>query len=217
MAPNSFDSNTKSLLNSKSDTVLNKSLSAEYKIKIVWPKVLALIALHLAAINSLYLGIFGISKWQTFVWCWLVGYFSSFGILSGSHRLWSHKSYKAKLPLRIILVVLHTAAFQKSIYEWCRDHRIHHKYSETNSDPHNAKRGFFFAHMGWLLCNKHPEVIEKEKTVDLSDLLADPLVRFQNRFYIPLVILFWGIIPVGVPMYFFGEPLMVAFCGKLSF
>ena len=28
--------------------------------------------------------------------------------------------------------------------------RLHHKASETNGDPHNALRGFFFAHMGWL-------------------------------------------------------------------
>ena len=28
--------------------------------------------------------------------------------------------------------------------------RLHHKASETQGDPHNANRGFFFAHMGWL-------------------------------------------------------------------
>ena len=28
--------------------------------------------------------------------------------------------------------------------------RLHHKASETQADPHNSKRGFFFSHMGWL-------------------------------------------------------------------
>ncbi|CAG2174032.1 unnamed protein product, partial [Oppiella nova] len=57
-----------------------------------------------------------------------------------------------------------------NILEWCRDHRVHHRYSETDADPHNAKRGFFFAHMGWLMCRKHPEVTIKGKEIDMSDL-----------------------------------------------
>ncbi|GBN29402.1 Stearoyl-CoA desaturase 5 [Araneus ventricosus] len=78
----------------------------------------------------------------------------------------------------------HTAVdmFNKNdIYEWCRDHRVHHKFTETDADPHNIKRGFFFAHIGWLMCKKHPYVAKKGKTVFLEDLLADPIVRFQRR------------------------------------
>lgn len=67
------------------------------------------------------------------------------------------------------------------IYFWVREHRAHHKFSETNADPHNAKRGFFFAHVGWLLCRKHPDVVEKGSKVDLSDLMADPVVRYQRK------------------------------------
>ena len=55
------------------------------------------------------------------------------------------------------------------------------------------------------MVRKHPEVIRKGKTVDLSDLKADPIVMFQRRFYIPLVLLFWGYIPVAVPVYFWNE------------
>ena len=72
-------------------------------------------------------------------------------------------------------------SFQNDIIEWCRDHRVHHKYSETDADPHNAKRGFFFAHIGWLLVRKHPDVKEKGKQLDLSDLYADPVCRFQRK------------------------------------
>jgi stearoyl-CoA desaturase (delta-9 desaturase) len=61
--------------------------------------------------------------------------------------------------------------------------------------------------MGWLLCKKHPDVKEKGRNVDMSDLWADPLVRFQRRFYIPLVILLRGVIFMGVPMWYFGETL----------
>jgi len=70
---------------------------------------------------------------------------------------------------------------QNDIYEWCRDHRVHHKFSETDADPHNAKRGFFFSHMGWLCLKKHPDVFVKGSSVDLSDLLLDPVVKFQKK------------------------------------
>lgn len=70
---------------------------------------------------------------------------------------------------------------QNDIYEWSRDHRVHHKYSETDADPHNATRGFFFSHIGWLLVRKHPDVIEKGQKLELSDLKADNVVMFQRR------------------------------------
>lgn len=72
-------------------------------------------------------------------------------------------------------------AAQNSIYEWVRDHRVHHKYSETDADPHNSKRGFFFSHMGWLMMKKHPDVIKKGSTLDMTDVMNDPIVRFQRR------------------------------------
>lgn len=34
------------------------------------------------------------------------------GVTAGAHRLWSHKAYKAKTPLKIILMLLQTLAFQ---------------------------------------------------------------------------------------------------------
>lgn len=63
-----------------------------------------------------------------------------------------------------------------------RDHRLHHKYTDTDADPHNARRGFFFSHMGWLMMKKHPEVFKKGKGIDMSDIERDPVVMFQKRF-----------------------------------
>lgn len=37
---------------------------------------------------------------------------SSIGITAGAHRLWSHRAYKAKWPLRLILIIFNTIAFQ---------------------------------------------------------------------------------------------------------
>lgn len=58
---------------------------------------------------------------------------------------------------------------------------MHHKYTDTDADPYNSRRGFFFSHIGWLMVKKHPDVIEKGKTIDISDLTSDPMIRFQRK------------------------------------
>ena len=70
--------------------------------------------------------------------------------------------------------------FQNDVYEWSRDHRAHHKFTETHADPHNSRRGFFFSHVGWLLVRKHPAGKEKGGKLDMSDLKAEKLVMFQR-------------------------------------
>ncbi|XP_059235292.1 stearoyl-CoA desaturase 5 [Mustela nigripes] len=132
---------------------------------------------------------------------------NALGVTAGAHRLWSHRSYKAKLPLRIFLAAANSMAFQNDIFKWARDHRVHHKYSETDADPHNARRGFFFSHIGWLFVRKHQDVIEKGRKLDLTDLLADPVVRFQRKYYKITVALMCFLIPTMVPWCFWGESL----------
>jgi len=75
-------------------------------------------------------------------------FLSGFGTTAGAHRLFAHKTYKAKTPLKILLIFFQSIAFQNSVYDWSRGHRVHHKYCDTNADPHNSRRGFFFSHMG---------------------------------------------------------------------
>lgn len=82
-----------------------------------------------------------------------------------------------------------TSAGQKSIYTWSRDHRVHHKFTDTDGDPHNVKRGFFFSHIGWQVTKRHPEMLAKGKLLDCQDLINDPVVSFQYR-YILFVLIF---------------------------
>lgn len=103
------------------------------------------------------------------------------GISLGAHRLWSHRSYKVKLPLEIILILFNSIGFQNTAFDWVRNHRLHHKYTDTDADPHNAARGFFFSHLGWLLTRKHPAVKKFGKLIDLSDIYNNPVVMFQKK------------------------------------
>uniref|UniRef100_A0A8C2YG13 stearoyl-CoA 9-desaturase n=2 Tax=Coturnix japonica TaxID=93934 RepID=A0A8C2YG13_COTJA len=175
----------------------------------VWRNIILMSLLHLGAIIGLTL--IPYAKIQTLAWAILCFMLSALGITAGSHRLWSHRTYKATLPLRIFLTIVNSMAFQNDIFEWARDHRVHHKFSETDADPHNAMRGFFFSHIGWLLVRKHPDVIEKGQKLDLSDLKADKVVMFQRRYYKPSVVLLCFTVPTVVPWYFWDESIIISF------
>ncbi|XP_067153159.1 stearoyl-CoA desaturase 5 [Apteryx mantelli] len=176
---------------------------------IVWRNVVLMGLLHLGAVYALSL----VPRAQllTLLWAYFCFLMTALGVTAGAHRLWSHRSYKAKLPLRIFLAAANSMAFQNDIYEWSRDHRVHHKYSETDADPHNARRGFFFSHIGWLFVRKHRDVIEKGRKLDFTDLLDDPVVRFQRKYYKSSVVLMCFVIPTFVPWYLWGESLWNAY------
>lgn len=101
--------------------------------------------------------------------------------------------------------------FQGSVIGWVHNHRIHHKYSDTDADPHNARRGFFYSHIGWLLVHYHPKFLEKRKVIDMSDLKSDPILAFQKKYFLILMPLIAFVIPAVVPFYFWGESLNVAY------
>ncbi|EZA51016.1 Acyl-CoA Delta(11) desaturase [Ooceraea biroi] len=109
--------------------------------------------------------------------------------------------------MRLMLMIFHTIAFQDAIFQWVRDHRVHHKFTDTDADPYNARQGFFFSHIGWLLVRKHPSVKIRGATVDCSDLEQDPFVVFQKKWYMYLMPFCCFIIPTLVPYWFWGESL----------
>ena len=106
-------------------------------------------------------------------------------ITVGYHRLFSHDTFRAAWPVRLFFALTGAAAFQGSILEWCTDHRNHHLYTDTDRDPYSIKKGFWYAHIGWLM------VLDKSKRdfSNVEDLAADPIVYFQDKFYIPLALL----------------------------
>ncbi|CAG7830745.1 unnamed protein product [Allacma fusca] len=105
------------------------------------------------------------------------------GVGAGAHRLFAHRSYKAKTPLRALLAILFAFAGQQSLWLWTAWHRVHHKLTDTDADPHNSTRGFFYSHIGWLLTYDHDKFMENYKKIDMSDMENDPIVMFHERYY----------------------------------
>ncbi|XP_065212588.1 acyl-CoA Delta-9 desaturase-like [Planococcus citri] len=171
---------------------------------IIWLNTISIILFHIVSIISFFICVRQV-YYLTIIWGFVVGIAAGFGVTAGAHRLWTHRAYKAKLPLQIILLVLYSVAGMNSLYDWVRDHRVHHRYSETDADPHNSKRGFFFSHVGWLMQKKHPDVIRKGAGVNMSDITDDPLLAFYNKHFQVFKILFCFILPVIPPLYFWNE------------
>ncbi|KAM3135761.1 hypothetical protein pb186bvf_012158 [Paramecium bursaria] len=123
-------------------------------------------------------------------------YLTIVGVTGGVHRLWSHKSYKASFVVRVYLMLAYTNCFQGSIWHWARDHRLHHKFSDTPLDPHDSQKGFWYCHVGWTLLKKSKQLVHEGQNIDVSDLKSDSVVMFQKKHYYKLAFLCAFIIPM---------------------
>ncbi|XP_020278827.1 acyl-CoA desaturase 1-like isoform X8 [Pseudomyrmex gracilis] len=146
---------------------------------LIWRNIIVIASLHVVAIY-LFATRYHEAKFWTWIWEFVYAYTAGVGITAGAHRLWAHRSYKARLPLKILIAYLYCMAGQTHPSKWVRVHRTHHKFTDTSADPHNSNRGFFFSHIGWLMMKHHPDV-KKYGKVDMSDMAADPVIRFVDK------------------------------------
>ncbi|KAE9406206.1 delta 9-fatty acid desaturase, partial [Gymnopus androsaceus JB14] len=130
-------------------------------------------------------------QWKTAVWAVAYYFLTGLGITAGFHRLWAHRSYNASLPLQYLLAVLGTGAVQGSIKWWSRGHRAHHRYTDTDLDPYDARKGFWYSHVGWMLVKPR----RKPGVADVSDLRRDPVVRWQHKHYLFLILFMGFLLP----------------------
>jgi stearoyl-CoA desaturase (delta-9 desaturase) len=147
----------------------------------------------------------------TIAWTFFLYPVSAIGITAGPHRLWAHKSYQAQTPLRVLLMLMYTIAFQGSIFHWARDHRTHHRHVDGEKDPHDASQGLFYSHVGCYLLKKDPKVIAAGKEIDVSDLERDWVVMWQKRVYGWFGPLMCYVMPAVVAYYGWGERFWTGF------
>ena len=165
----------------------------KFKTEVNWPMCFYLLSTHLAAIIGLLKIKSFYTLFEVFIWYQICGW----GVTVGMHRLWSHRSFKAKTPTKILLMILASMSNQGSIYHWCRDHRTHHKNSDSEGDPHDITRGFFYSHMGWLMLKKDKAVIDAGKKLNCEDLLNEWVIKLNYQLN-PLWNQFWCFIIPGL-------------------
>jgi stearoyl-CoA desaturase (Delta-9 desaturase) len=112
--------------------------------------------------------------------------FTGMGITAGYHRYFSHRTYDCSRALQLFYLIFGAAAVENSVLHWCSDHRYHHQFVDTDEDPYNILRGGLYAHMGWIF---YKDTRDHKKTfVNIPDLVKDPLVAWQDRWYLFLVV-----------------------------
>jgi len=130
-------------------------------------------------------------EWGMFIL--LMGY-CGLSITAGYHRLWSHKAYQAHPLVRAVFALGGACALQNDVLTWASDHRRHHTYVDDNErDPYSAQKGLWFSHMGWMLRNY---ASGKEDLSNVKDLQKDPILVWQRRHYLALVLT----MNIGLPM-----------------
>lgn len=104
----------------------------------------------------LYLWCFGLDWFQVALFFALF-FACGFSISLGYHRLFSHITFQAKWPVRLFTLIFGAAAFENSVLMWASEHRRHHKHVDHDDDPYCISKGFFYAHVGWLLFKLNPD------------------------------------------------------------
>ena len=164
----------------------------------------------LALIGAAYV-VLGKASWQTIVFAVAWNVLCSIAITGGYHRLFSHVSYSASWPVRLFYLVFGAASVQNTALRWSSLHRRHHTHCDTTADPYNAKRGFWWSHIGWIF------YLSEDDYSNVPDLREDRLVQWQARWYLPLVGIMTFAIPAAICA-LWGDPvggLLVAGCLRL--
>ncbi|KAJ7062300.1 delta 9-fatty acid desaturase [Mycena amicta] len=144
-------------------------------------------------------------RWETALFSvfyyFYTGLGAFFALLRGYHRLWAHRCYNAGTALKYVLALGGVGAVQGSIKWWSRGHRAHHRFTDTQLDPYNATEGFWYSHIGWLIVK--PRI--RPGTADVSDLVKDPVVRWQQKYYHALILTMGFVVPTVIPWLAWGD------------
>jgi sn-1 stearoyl-lipid 9-desaturase len=157
-----------------------------------WEKRIGLAVFHLGCLGVLVVeptpGAIAVAAALYAITLWL-------GITLGYHRLLSHNSFVAPRWLRRVLATCGALAMQGGPIEWVGQHRQHHRHSDQDGDPHNARRGFWWAHCAWLFVRVPSEAAVCKRA---KDLMADPYFLWLHRHFPALQIaLAVGLFAVG--------------------
>jgi len=85
-----------------------------------------------------------------------------FFITAGYHRLLAHRSFKVGRLTQFAFAYGALTCAQKGPLWWAGHHRNHHKFSDTRRDIHSPRDGFWWSHVGWILCDKYGETPTSE-------------------------------------------------------
>jgi len=126
---------------------------------------------------------------------------TALGVEAGLHRYFTHRSFDASEPVKVLLGVAGSMAAQGPVVFWVANHRLHHAFADTERDPHSPRpqgaglrgraKGLWHGHVGWLF-----DVKKIDWSRHTRDWLDDRSVMAINAHYFALVLA--GVLVPGV-------------------
>jgi stearoyl-CoA desaturase (Delta-9 desaturase) len=156
--------------------------------RVNWPASIPMFAIHGLCLLAIVTGV----TWRSLVLCAVLYFGRMWFITAGYHRYFSHRAYKTNRVFQFILAFGGGTASQKGALWWASHHRDHHRFSDTERDVHSPLKGFWWSHIGWILCDKH----KGWDPDSIKDFNKFPELRFLTKHdWIPV----WT---VGIASYF---------------
>lgn len=100
-----------------------------------------------------------------------------FFITAGYHRYFSHRAYRTSRAFQFVLAAGGITCAQKGPLWWAGHHRMHHRFSDTVEDPHTPRKGFWWSHVGWILCDE----TSAQPTGSMKDFERFPEIVWLSR------------------------------------
>lgn len=143
-----------------------------------WPVIIFMTIVHGIALYSLQF-----FSLQNLAIAFVLYIATAGGITLGYHRLFTHRAFKVPKWLEYIIGIMGTLAYQGGIREWVAHHRMHHAFSDSERDPHDASQGFWHSHMGWILT--YNDEVDDMATLKkyARDIESDRFLRFLSSDY----------------------------------
>ncbi len=150
-------------------------LSAGNGNRVEWLRILPFVVLHGMCLGVIWVG----WSWIAVSMAALLYLVRMFAITGFYHRYFSHKTYRTNRFWQFIFAVLGNSAVQRGPLWWASHHRHHHRFADTDEDPHSPSRhGFWWSHIGWLTSDRHFPTRAKY----VKDWARFPELVWLNRF-----------------------------------
>jgi len=134
-------------------------------------------------------------SWVALIAALFFCYIRIFAIGAFYHRYFSHRAYKTNRFWQAIFAIWGACSMQRGPLWWASHHRDHHRWTDTEKDPHSPViSGFWWSHIGWVLSSKNFYY----DTKNISDLMKFPELVFIDRMHLFIVTVFAALI------YYFG-------------
>ena len=141
--------------------------------RVHWVRSIPFFALHLVPLAAIFTGV-AFGDWVlALVLFWVRMFF----ITGGYHRYFAHRTFKLNRFWQFVFAFGAQTSVQKGVLWWSGFHRHHHRFSDMEEDVHSPRKGFWWSHVGWILCRKY----HASRYDLIPDFAKFPELRFLDR------------------------------------